>query len=80
MVLAWGGWRRRGVWLLLGTAALGYGAGLSALPLALGLEPGGFTARLAGADAACSSRVVLWRNVLELIAARKGLGAWRHTD
>lgn len=79
----WGLWRQAPArWLLL-AALLAYGVASWALPMLLG--PGaagpGIWARLGQDDAACGGRLTLWRNVLQLIAARPWTGwGWAELD
>ena len=82
-VLTW--WWQRGrtdrarqqVLALLGVALAAYAAATVALPLLAGLNPlgSGAWARLRAGDVACSSRLTLWGNVLDLIA-QKPWGGW----
>ena len=79
----WGGLRQAIVRRILLAATLGYVAGTFALPLLAGLDPAstGILARLNEGGPACSSRLILWRNVLELIALRPWLGwGWGELD
>lgn len=77
-------WRRDArtlAWLaaLLGT----YAVAMLTLPWAAGLDPAshGMFSRLRDGDALCSSRLTLWGNVLQLIAARPWLGwGWGELD
>jgi O-antigen ligase len=75
---------RRGPLLLAGQALLAYGVALFALPwllkLATGLSSDGLFGRLAE-QAGCSSRLVLWSNVLTLIGQKPWLGwGWGELD
>ena len=79
----WGGWRHRAqryVYL----AALGtYALGLLALPYLAGFDMSeqGMFARLRDGAPTCSSRLLLWRNVLELVAQKPWLGwGWGELD
>ena len=65
----WGGWRHVGVRRVLLAAVLAYGLALVLLPVLIGQSPltGGALARLQQEAPACTSRLVLWRNVLEWI-------------
>ena len=71
----WGLWRHRSVFFVLACAVVMYGAASSALPYLAGLDPAFYSAlfRL-GTDDACNSRMVLWSNVLHLIAQTPWLG------
>jgi hypothetical protein len=60
-----------------------YAVAAAALPLLAGLDPlmSGAWARLRTGDAACSSRMTLWRNVLHLIAQKPWMGwGWGELD
>ncbi|HOE40816.1 MAG TPA: Wzy polymerase domain-containing protein [Rhodoferax sp.] len=62
---------------------LAYAAASLALPLLAGLDPlnSGAWARLRAGDAACTSRLTLWRNVLHLIELKPWLGwGWGELD
>ena len=83
MVLFWGGWRRGAVRQVLVAAALGYALALVALPLLVGFDLGSQSmfARLRDGAPACSSRWLLWSNVLTLIAEKPWLGwGWGELD
>jgi O-antigen ligase len=71
-------------WLLIpALSVLAYVAATLALPLLAGLDPlnSGAWARLRAGDAACFSRLTLWRNVLHLIAQKPWLGwGWGELD
>ena len=61
----------------------GYVVATFVLPWAAGLDPSmhGMFSRLRTGDALCSSRLTLWRNVLDLIAQRPWLGwGWGELD
>ena len=78
----WGGLRGTRVRSLLLTAVLVYAVAMFAMPWAAGLDLAthGAFARL-GNDEACSSRLVLWSNVLHLIAEKPWLGwGWGELD
>ena len=77
LVLFWGGWRHRAVRRVLVVAAVGYAVAVVALPWLAGFDLGSQSmfARLRDGAPACSSRWLLWSNVLELIA-QKPLGGW----
>ena len=78
----WGGLRGTRVRSLLLTAVLVYAVAMFAMPWAAGLDLAthGAFARL-GNDEACSSRLVLWSNVLHLIAQKPWLGwGWGELD
>jgi hypothetical protein len=79
----WGGLRQVAVRRVLCAFALAYVAALLVLPLLIGLSPwsSGAWARLQAGDALCSSRLTLWRNVLELTAQHPWLGwGWGELD
>lgn len=77
-------WRRDGPTLAwLGGMLAGYALAVVLLPWAAGLDPAGhgMFARLRDGDALCSSRLTLWRNVLQLIGMRPWLGwGWGELD
>ncbi|WP_326538074.1 PglL family O-oligosaccharyltransferase [Pseudorhodoferax sp.] len=77
-------WRRDGRTLAwVGGMLGGYALAVLLLPWAAGLDPDshGMFARLREGDALCSSRLTLWRNVLQLIAAHPWLGwGWGELD
>lgn len=77
-------WRRDARTLAWLAGLLGaYAVAMLALPWAAGLDPAshGMFSRLRDGDALCSSRLTLWRNVLQLIAARPWLGwGWGELD
>lgn len=77
-------WRReRRVVLCLAWALACYAIGTVALPWLVGLDPSthGMFSRLRAGDALCSSRLTLWRNVLDLIAQRPWFGwGWGELD
>ncbi len=78
----WGGWRFAPLRRLLVCAVLAYGFAMFAMPYLAGLDVAshGAFARL-GRDDACSSRMVLWSNVLHLIAQKPWLGwGWGELD
>lgn len=81
LALGWAWWRRplqRQVMLI---AALAYGAAVGLLPWLAGRDPmrNGILARFDEVD--CGSRLVLWRNVLELVAERPWTGwGWGELD
>lgn len=85
LLTAWWMWPcRRDVLALALQALVAYGVAVFALPwlLALGTDAhsGGLFGRLAS-DAGCSSRKVLWANVLTLIAEKPWLGwGWGELD
>jgi hypothetical protein len=77
------GYQRRMIYAVLLTAALTYALATVVLPLLAGLDPlsSGAWARLRAGDAACSSRLTLWSNVLHLIAQRPWAGwGWGELD
>jgi len=79
-------WQRasgRRVYPVVLTAVLAYAACTIALPLLAGLDPltSGAWARLRAGDAACTSRLTLWGNVLHLIGLKPWLGwGWGELD
>jgi O-antigen ligase len=78
----WGLSRRFAVHWILGFACLAYGVGAFALPYLAGLDLSlyGVAARL-GQDDGCGSRLMLWSNVLHLIAQKPWLGwGWGELD
>lgn len=73
---AGGGWHQSDLrWVTL-AAALAYGLAAFALPVLAGLDPQatGILARLHEGDPQCASRLILWSNVLHLIAQKPWLG------
>ena len=79
----WGGWRRLVVRRILLVAVVVYGVSTFALPLVAGLDPldRGMFARLRDGAPACSSRWLLWSNVLHLIAQKPWFGwGWNELD
>ena len=86
LALWWGGWRRPAVRALLVVGSLGYAAAVWGLPWLAGFDAGshGMVARLrddASGAGACSSRRLLWSNVLDLIAQKPWLGwGWGELD
>ena len=83
LVLWWGGWRQAAVRRVLVAAVLAYAVALWALPWALGQDAGshGLFVRLRGGEQGCSSRRILWANVLELVAQKPLLGwGWGELD
>jgi Virulence factor membrane-bound polymerase, C-terminal/O-Antigen ligase/Protein glycosylation ligase len=79
----WGGRRQVAVRRVLITAVVVYGISTFALPLLAGLDPfdRGMFARLRDGAPACSSRWLLWSNVLHLIAEKPWLGwGWNELD
>ena len=78
----WGGLRSSTTRRLLVCAVLTYGVAMFAMPYLAGLDGAsyGAFARL-GKDDACSSRLVLWSNVMHLIAQKPWLGwGWGELD
>lgn len=75
LAVGWGTWRQRDARRVLLAAALAYGLGVLLLPWLAGLAPGssGILSRFQGEG--CGSRLVLWRNVLELVGQRPW-GGW----
>ena len=83
LALGWGQWREPGARRVLLAALLAYAVASFALPWLAGLDPlsSGAWARLRSGDAACSSRLTLWGNVLHLIAQQPWLGwGWGNLD
>jgi O-antigen ligase len=77
----WGTWRQRDAQRVLMATVLGYGLGVLLLPSLAGMAPGssGILARFH--EEGCASRLVLWHNVLELIALRPWAGwGWGALD
>ncbi len=80
---AWGVWRQPLVRRVLLVAVLAYGLAAVALPWAAGFDlwQHGMAARLRSGEEACGSRIVLWSNVLHLIAQKPWLGwGWGELD
>ena len=78
----WGQWRQQSVRGVLACAVLAYCIAAFAMPYLAGLDLAshGTFARL-GQDDACGSRLVLWSNVLHLIAQKPLLGwGWGELD
>ena len=86
LALWWGGWRLPAVRALLLVSGLGYSAAVWGLPWLAGFDAGshGMVARLsdgASGGAACSSRRLLWSNVVDLIVQKPWLGwGWGELD
>ncbi len=83
LCLLWGRWREPGVRAVVLTLVGAYAAAVCLLPLWIGLTPAshGVFARMADDSVPCSSRLVLWRNVLQLIAERPWAGwGWGELD
>ena len=81
LALCWRREQRVALWLTWALAC--YAIGAVALPWFVGLDPSmhGMFSRLRTGDALCSSRLTLWRNVLDLIAQRPWLGwGWGELD
>ena len=79
----WGGWRQPAVRRVMVVAVLTYAVAVWALPWAAGLDMGSHSlfARLRDGAPACSSRRLLWANVLELIWQKPLLGwGWGELD
>ena len=78
----WGGWRLVWIRRLLLCAVLAYVVAVFAMPYFAGLDvfARGALSRM-GQDDACSSRLLLWSNVLHLIAQKPWLGwGWGELD
>ncbi len=79
-------WQRNGaarVWPILGGALLAYAAASVLLPLLAGFDPlaNGIMARFGEGGQSCESRLILWRNVLHLIAQKPWWGwGWGELD
>jgi O-antigen ligase len=79
-------WRRQaapGTWPILGGAVLAYAIASVLLPLLAGLDPyaSGIAARFSGGGQSCESRIILWHNVLQLIAQKPWFGwGWGELD
>lgn len=83
LVVIWGLWRQSQIRLLLGTALSAYVLASLLLPMLVGLDANGhgIWSRLRQGDAICISRLTLWSNVLELIAAKPWTGwGWGELD
>ena len=79
-------WRRQaapGTWAILGGAVLVYAVASMLLPLLAGMDPfaSGIAARFSDGGQSCGSRIVLWHNVLQLIAQKPWFGwGWGELD
>ena len=86
LALWWGGWRQPVVRALLVVSTVGYVVAVWGLPWLAGFDAGshGMLARLrddASGAVACSSRRLLWSNVLDLIVQKPWLGwGWGELD
>jgi Virulence factor membrane-bound polymerase, C-terminal/O-Antigen ligase/Protein glycosylation ligase len=83
LCLPWDGWRQVVVRHILITAIVAYGIATFLLPVMAGLDPldRGMFARLRDGAPACSSRWLLWSNVLHLIGQKPWLGwGWNELD
>lgn len=83
LALWWGGWRRPAVRALVVVSGLAYVVAVWGLPWLAGFEAGshGLAARLRDETQACSSRRLLWSNVLDLIVQKPWLGwGWGNLD
>lgn len=83
LVWMWGGWRRPETRRLMTVVIVAYVVAALALPALLGLNLSehGMWGRLRTGDAACGSRITLWRNVLHLIGQHPWLGwGWGELD
>lgn len=83
LLVLWGLWRDRTIRQSLLVAMLAYAISSLIMPKLLAYDgpAGGIWGRLLHEDAACSSRLVLWSNVLELIARRPWSGwGWGELD
>ncbi len=82
LLILWGRWREGFVRHLLMVAASVYTVAVFAMPYLAGLDmsQNGLLARM-GQDEACGSRLLLWSNVLHLIAQKPWLGwGWGELD
>jgi O-antigen ligase len=82
LCVLWGQWRHQQVRNVLIGAVLVYAVAVFAMPLLAGLDLSkyGLASRL-GKDDACGSRLMLWSNVLHLIAQKPWLGwGWGELD
>jgi len=79
-------WRRQaapGTWAILGGAVLIYALASVLLPLLAGMDPfaSGIAARFSDGGQSCESRIILWHNVLQLIAQKPWFGwGWGELD
>ncbi len=79
-------WRRQaapGTWRILGAAVLVYAVASLLLPLLAGMDPfaSGIAARFSDGRQNCESRIILWHNVLQLIAQKPWFGwGWGELD
>ena len=83
LFLLWGGWREPTVRRLMLVAVVVYAVSTLLLPWLAGLDPfdRGMFARLRDGAPACSSRLLLWSNVLHLIAEKPWFGwGWNELD
>ena len=76
LLLLWRRLRKMNTSVLVLVVALSYPSAAFLLPRLVGLDPSatGILARLNDSGPACASRLVLWRNVLELIAQKPWFG------
>ncbi len=82
LLILWGRWRQPVVRQMLVAGASVYAVAVFAMPYLAGLDMSqyGLAARL-GHDGACGSRLLLWSNVLHLIAQKPWLGwGWGELD
>ena len=83
LIAWWGGLTQPSIRKVLWVAPLAYVTASIALPLLIGLDFGGsgILGRINDGGAACSSRLILWRNVFDLIALKPWLGwGWGELD
>jgi O-antigen ligase len=83
LIWIWGLWRQAEMRRLFLTALISYGAATIILPTLIGMDATqrGLLWRLQQGDHACNSRIALWNNVLQLIAARPWTGwGWGELD
>ena len=83
LTLLWNGTRNRSAWQVLVAALVAYAAATFLLPALLGLDPlsHGIASRFRAETLPCGSRLILWSNVLQLIAQKPWLGwGWGELD
>ena len=83
LTIRWGGLKQPPALKVMWVATLAYASATITLPLLIGLEFGGsgILGRINDGGAACSSRLILWRNVLDLIVLKPWFGwGWGALD
>lgn len=83
LALVWRRQRAPGTWVILGGAVLAYVIASVLLPILAGLDPfvSGIAGRISEGAQACQSRIILWSNVLHLIAQNPWFGwGWGELD